>query len=235
MSAKPAVSESLLNESEETLRLIDSLLDEFQARGDDGEEDRRERLSRLLDRLQDRPGARSALPILLLRAYEEISGALEALRQSRGILERATVERVQQTHEKLREVSSATELATTDILNGLDHAISLVDRLDDLATSDDASHVRTELREELFRLIGCLQFQDITSQQLQYASSVLLDVEQRLAAVADLFDIGMSSAQAGVERSSLTYDPGASMLNAERRQALVDEIFTNADAQDRAT
>lgn len=234
MSAKPAVSESLLNESEETLRLIDSLLDEFQSRSEDAEDDRRERLSRLLDRLQDRPGARNALPILLLRAYEEISDALEALRQSRGILEHATVERVQQTNEKLREVSSATEIATTDILNGLDHALALVDRLED-AANEDAANVRAELRDELFRLIGCLQFQDITSQQLQYASSVLLDIEQRLTAVADLFDLGMSSTPGGVERSSLTYDPGASMLNAESRQALVDEIFTNAEAEDRVT
>src|SRR5690606_41315743 len=41
-----------------------------------------------------------------------------------------TVEQVQATQEKLREVSSTTEIAATDMLDGLDRAIGMIDQLD---------------------------------------------------------------------------------------------------------
>ena len=44
---------------------------------------------------------------------------VDSLRRSRGILERTTMERVQRTQAKLREVTSATEDATIGMLDGL--------------------------------------------------------------------------------------------------------------------
>jgi hypothetical protein len=75
-----------------------------------------------------------------------------------------------------------------------------------------------------------LQFQDITTQQLAYASSVIGEMEQRLTqmvALFDLRDLGIDAAPSpapsivGVE-----FDPNATTTNAADRQALADEIFT---------
>jgi hypothetical protein len=225
MSADSTLPRELLRDSEATLRIVDTLLDELR----DSEPTRpleSDRVVELLDELTSRPTGLSALPRVLLHAFAEVSSALEALRLSRSVLEQATFERVQRTQEKLREVSSATEVAATDILNGLDHAVQLTDRLDALASdgAGEALGVRAELREELFRLMGCLQFQDITSQQLQYAASVLGDIESRLAAVAALFG-GVTGTATATDHGGVTFDPFASMNGADHRQAVADSIF----------
>jgi chemotaxis regulatin CheY-phosphate phosphatase CheZ len=249
VTRKIGLSEDLLDDSEATLRLVDSLLDDLREGGDivklEGE-----RMAGVVAEVTDAPSVLSQLPNVLLRAYSEINVALESLRQSRGVLERATLERVQRTQENLRAVSSATEKAATDMLDGLDRALLLIDRLDSSAdpelaagTCEDAGAIRGELRDELFHLIGNLQFQDITSQQLRYASGVLEEIEERLVAIADLFHVGLAqldgsgdtpadqSAAARKDpeeslRDNDTFDPAATMLDADKRQAVADEIFT---------
>jgi chemotaxis regulatin CheY-phosphate phosphatase CheZ len=188
------------------------------------------RVQRVIQDLAIRPTGLAQLPHVLLRAYSEIVGALETLRQSRGVLERATVERVHRTHQKLQEVSSATEMAASDMLDGLDRSLALIDRMESEQPAE-GEQARGELRDELFRLIGCLQFQDITAQQLRFASNVLEEIEGRLAAIADLFDVSLSGvkeegSESGAATGGATFDPAASMLNAEDRQAVADLIFT---------
>lgn len=217
------VSRHMLQDSEDTLRRADSLLGELRAVTRASED-----LHECLPRHHGAP-----LPLTLMRAYADITSALEALRRYRGALERTTLERVHRTRDKLREVSSATEVAATSLLDGLDHAVTLVDRLDAIDASDggsdaDSTSVRGQLRDQLFELMSCMQFQDITSQQLQHAAAVLAEVEQRLVGVAALFDATAGrdalSAQAG--RDGATFDPGASLFEADTRQAVADDIFT---------
>ena len=173
---------------------------------------------------------------LLARGYAEILGVLDSLRQSRHLLERAAVEKIQHTHDKLREVSNATETAATDILNGLDRANMMVDDLDAYAgehgePDDKASTIRGSLRDELFALMGHMQFQDITSQQLNYASAVLTEMETRLSSIAKVFDPAVFGAVHPEVAPSLlptgpvTFDPNASTQNRAERQAVADEII----------
>lgn len=255
MDKKTKLPEELLGDSEATLRLVDALLDDLRE-GDEIVQDESERIAGVIENVSTSPSALAQLPEILLRAYSEIRGALETLRRSRGVLEKATLERIQRTQENLQEVSSATEKAATDMLDGLDRALLLIDRLDSTADSalegdgdeQDASEIRTELRDELFHLISSLQFQDITSQQLRYASGVLAEIESRLVSIADLFDVGLSEldSPAGQDVEELTgaeegpvarpdddtYDPAATMLDPESRQALADEIFTTPGTSD---
>jgi chemotaxis regulatin CheY-phosphate phosphatase CheZ len=236
---KTRISDDLLDDSEATLRLVDSLLDDLR----EGEEivtTESERMVGTVTELATGPSVLAQLPAVLLRAHTEIKKALESLRQSRGFLERATLERVQRTQENLQAVSNATEKAATDMLDGLDRALLLIDRLDNSADPalagegtaaeiEDAGTIRTELRDELFHLISSLQFQDITAQQLRYASGVLQEIEDRLVAIAELFDIGIAELDGAAPTSENTrqetYDASASMTGAEERQALADEIF----------
>jgi hypothetical protein len=175
------------------------------------------------------PSALVSLPALLERVTAEIQMVLTSLRDSRDALETATVEKIQLTTEKLREVTSATEDAATNILDSLDRAQALVDDLDAADEANDRESARTTrdlLREEIFGIMGSLQFQDITSQQLRYASSVLTDTEERLLALAKLFDpsVAFGRTLCGTP-DPRTFDPNATVANADRRQALADEIF----------
>jgi chemotaxis regulatin CheY-phosphate phosphatase CheZ len=173
---------------------------------------------------------------MVVTTYSEIMAVIESLRKSRGLLEQASMEKIRGTHTKLAEVSNATETAATGILDGLDRALGMIDVLDDDgAPTGETASVRSDLRQELHKIMDLLQFQDITSQQLGYASGVLFDVEQRMVQLCSLFDSGIGMAGLDLQSSVMAFkaqtcDPNASTLNAEGRQALADEIFTKSDA-----
>jgi chemotaxis regulatin CheY-phosphate phosphatase CheZ len=178
------------------------------------------------------------LPNILEQANAQILNVLARLRESRAALQTTALERLQTTHEKIREVTSATEDAAINIMDACDRATQMVDELDtiDQAETPDrekAGGIRANLRDELFLMMGALQFQDITSQQLAHASSVLVDMEHRLLEVARLFDHNVDThavlkgPHAPDER---TYDPNATTKDAEGRQALADQIFTTVRA-----
>ena len=186
-------------------------------------------LRALLDQPEGQPVGLAALPFILERANQEIQSVLANLRDSRDALETATVEKLQHTNEKLKEVTSATEVAATDILDALDRAQNMVDDLEAADADGDKAKAQTTrdlLREEIFGMMGALQFQDITTQQLTYAASVLGDMESRLLQIAKLFDPATVMVRVATDGPDpRTFDPRATTRNAEQRQALADEIF----------
>ncbi|MGQ0646085.1 MAG: hypothetical protein ACT4P7_00855 [Gemmatimonadaceae bacterium] len=227
--SKPA--QEVLYDSEAALRLVDSALQ---------------------DMTGEAPHAAPAAPVapqggnrgltefvsLVLQGFGELNRVLESLRQSRNVLERSAVEKIQHTHDKLREVSAATEVAATDILNGLERASGMVDELDTLAGTEEdvgkGAAIRAAMRDELFALMGHMQFQDITSQQLSYASAVLTDMEARVARLVGILNPALNEItgqQANVPVAGVTWDPNASTQNREERQAVADEIVARTSGR----
>jgi chemotaxis regulatin CheY-phosphate phosphatase CheZ len=233
----------LLYDTEAALRLVDSELDELRgapvapaaaapgraATPVAGESAAAHHLRELLAQPEGSPVGLASLPFILERANQEIQAVLANLRDSREALETATVEKLQQTSEKLKEVTSATEVAATDILDALDRAQNLVDDLDAADAAEDkekGQSVRDLLREEIFGMMGALQFQDITTQQLAYASTVLTDMENRLLQIAKLFDPAAVMVRAAIDSPDpQTFDKNATTKHAQQRQSLADEIF----------
>jgi len=206
----------VLYESEAALRLVDQEIHDLRG-----------------DAMPDDAGI-AELPAILQRANTQILEVLSRLRDTRTVLQSSALQKFQVTQDKLREVTTATEDAATNILDACDRAAQIVDALD---TNDalvepnraTASVLRGTLRDELFLMMSALQFQDITTQQLNHASAVLVDMEDRLADVARLFDTSFDEQYRGKRYDApdaMTYDPNASTKNIEGRQALADEIFT---------
>lgn len=219
-------AQEVLYESEAALRLVDQELT-----GMHDVRDATEPTARVIPML-----ALSELPQILEQANAQILSVLSRLRESRAALQTTALEKLATTHEKIREVTSATEDAAINIMDACDRATQMVDELDTIDAGDTpdrekAGGIRANLRDELFLMMGALQFQDITSQQLSHASAVLVEMENRLLDVARLFDhntdhVKLMSEGANTAPDEATYDPNASTLNAETRQALADEIFT---------
>ncbi len=206
-------------ESEAALRLVDQELDTLR--------DDAKTVHRIVS------VSLSDLPIILERANAQIRSVLAHLRETRHALQSTTFDRLQTTHDKIREVTSATEDAATNIMDACDRASQIVDELDTIDAEDTpdrakALGLRSILRDELFTMMGALQFQDITSQQLAHASTVLVEMESRLADIASLFDAGVSVERplASVQIDHNTFDPNATTRNAEQRQGVADEVFT---------
>jgi chemotaxis regulatin CheY-phosphate phosphatase CheZ len=218
-------TQEVLYETEAALRLVDRGLDGLREDADPAPAD----TSPLF------VGGLADLPAILERANAQILGVLSRLRESRAAIETTALEKLASTHEKIREVTSATEDAAINIMDACDRATQMVDELDTIDAEpapdrERAGTVRANLRDELFMMMGALQFQDITSQQLAHASAVLVDMEQRLIEIARLFDTRVDVAGyesfATTAPDAKTYDPNATTRDAESRQALADEIFT---------
>lgn len=235
MSAEAARRQEVYSDSEATLRQVQGVLADLGAPG--GAES--DRVERVVSGLQGRNAGLKDLVQILMTTYGEIMNVIDSLRRSRGLLEQAAMERLKSTHEKLAEVSSATEMAATGMLDGLDRALVLVDHLESASTTEgeteESQGLRNDLRDELHALINLLQFQDITAQQLGYAGGVLLDIEERMVELARVFDLrglGLEEEEAEaaerdckVSKAATTCDPAASHFDADSRQALADEIF----------
>jgi chemotaxis regulatin CheY-phosphate phosphatase CheZ len=220
-------TQEVLYETEAALRLVDHGLQGL--RDDAGESDSAAPTVTLAG-----PGL-SELPAILERANTQIMGVLARLRESRAAIESTAIEKLASTHEKIREVTSATEDAAINIMDACDRATQMVDELDTIDGEPEpdrarAGEVRASLRDELFLMMGALQFQDITSQQLAHASAVLVEMEARLIEVARLFDaqadLHVAPARLDKAPDEKTYDPNATTRDSESRQALADEIFT---------
>ena len=209
--------QELLYDSEASFRLVDNAIEELSVTDADPDP------KAALQHAMTRPGI-AVLSETLFRAYAETAALLDRFRESAGVLDTSGIDKLQQMHGRLHEVSSATETATSDILDGLGRAVTLVEQLDATTpVTDDARHrMAASLREELSGLSNHLQFQDITSQQLVHIAALLGDTRARLAELASMFGTapdGSAATSNGLE------DPWSG--SGENAQAVADEIFSH--------
>jgi len=222
----------VLYDSETMLRLVDSELEELR---EDAHETRLEgnQVGVILSVMQ--------------RASSDIAQVLCTLHTSREALEGVTLQEIRDSALKLTEVVRATEVAATRMMDGLERVHDLMDRLDEIGSqhapsehvpsehapsehapsesAQESSEVRAKLRDELFAVMGSLQFQDITSQQLGHVSQMLCDIERRLHATSSLLSGGRSEAVLIAGEGLPTFSESASTQHSFERQAAADSIF----------
>ena len=214
----------------ETLELLSTLISAVQDRKIEASDT--DSLRIVTEALRSKPHL-SNLPAMLLKTYNEIASALDGIRLTREMIQTNALDGLQHSTSRLTEVSSTTESAAMELLNGLDRSLGM---LDELEQSDAASLERFgALRAQINELFAHLQFQDITSQQLQGVMQMLTDVESRVTRVADLFDQALSGGvlQPGAfanaarqDTTKLAFNPDATVRDAEARQAAIDATFS---------
>ena len=225
----------LMYDTAATLRLLDAELGELAPRKRAAAPPLSVEGSAAADGVSDR--VLPLLPALLVRAMNEVHGMLASIRTGRETIRTATTERLAHSSDKLNEVSSATANAALDIMVALERAVAKVDELETDAVVGDAAKghaIRADLRDELFAVMGHMQFQDITSQQIMHVQSMLAEMEGRLTEIANLFDnpgadpvvvrASTSAPAAQNSRDSARYDSGASLTDSGSRQALADAL-----------
>lgn len=177
------------------------------------------------------------LPGILLRAHAEISEILGGIRLTREAIEAHAVERIRDTQNRLSNVTTTTESATIELMNGLDRSIELVNSLEQQANQQASAAGFQQLRDEVSALYNHLQFQDITAQQLAGVTHSLLELEARVAAVAAMFDKNVEAPvreellrafEASGGSAHLAFNPDATMQRSRADQSMVDATFEGA-------
>jgi chemotaxis regulatin CheY-phosphate phosphatase CheZ len=225
---------ALATELETTLGLLSDLVLELQTQRNQWAH--AGPVHQLVTRLASRPSL-GRLPTAILRAHGEINYILEGIRSTRSALQVRAVERIRDTHNRLIDVTSTTENATIELMNGLDRTIELVNSLEQQAAGNGSSDGYQLLRDQVSALYNHLQFQDITTQQLQGVTHSLTDLEQRVGALSAIFDQGMVAEPPGSalrqtleadSSSQLAFNPDATMKRTVADQSMVDETFKGA-------
>ena len=144
---------------------------------------------------------------------------------------------VPQASKQLDKVTQETERVTNQMLDLVEtmteRGMNTADNVETLLADTDQLTDRQEelLREiqenadedqnDIFLIMDALQFQDITSQQISHANSILDTIERKLQSL--LYMIGEAfEVQEEVERC---FDPEATTTERETRQDLVDSLI----------
>jgi chemotaxis regulatin CheY-phosphate phosphatase CheZ len=169
---------------------------------------------------------------------EEIIPLLQTIHSS---LHQST-ELIPSATEKLGKVTSATEMATTEVMDIVDNVISRLnsmssnlDIVEENAGKPDAvsslnekiTEIRNEIngsQDDLFSIMNALQFQDITTQQINSIGSVIESVYGKLSELLQGFDD--DGRALGIVKTG-TFDPNAEydFDRSAETQKIVDEIL----------
>jgi chemotaxis regulatin CheY-phosphate phosphatase CheZ len=171
--------------------------------------------------------AAQALPAILSRAMTELRSLLTQMRESRDAIRDSASDRLASSHSKLAQVTSATANASTQIMAALEGALAQVDLLEAAEHSNDAAAAaagRDAIRNTLFDIMGLMQFQDITAQQVAAVQATIADVEARLTAVIT----SINTPVAPNDCTQAAYYADASLDDQAGRQALADAVLASA-------
>lgn len=152
--------------------------------------------------------------------------------------------------EKLDKVTSATEMAATEVMNIVDNVISrlnnmcasldLIEQNQEAAGSstdiikENTAAIRSEIdgsQDDLFSIMNALQFQDITTQQINSISETITNVHIRLAELLKGFE------EDGITIANLkkvAYDPNAEydFEKSAESQKVADEVMQSRKSKE---
>lgn len=113
------------------------------------------------------------------------------------------------------------------------HAVALTpDSADDLNNKKDAiSNFVMDMQTKSYELMNSLQFQDITTQQIQHANTILQQTYAELSKIIELFNMYKIATQEEMEdlkkksEMRMHYDPAAEFDRSVDRQDKIDELL----------
>ena len=149
--------------------------------------------------------------------------------------------------EQLAKVSESTEIAVSSVLNRIENICQrqnevfnqikqLREKLDDkqvnpsletvLEFTEKLEKLENEIQTEAFEIMNEMQFQDITTQQLQMANHLIEEVKLKLLdfrQALSLLTVGKQEEKIPISAQTQVFDPDATLKNREERQQLADK------------
>ncbi|RME30526.1 MAG: hypothetical protein D6800_01775, partial [Candidatus Zixiibacteriota bacterium] len=82
---------------------------------------------------------------------------------------------------------------------------------------------------DTYEILDALQFQDITSQQIDYAAALLEDIEQKLKSILHVVGVSAPLDISTGTKKERAFDPHADLKDKKQRQADIDSLFARKD------
>lgn len=185
---------------------------------------------------------------------EKLSGSVDSMMDNLRKMESPILEsreRLPQANAQLEKINSQTEAAAHQMLDMVEQMIEFQEKSITLCSeiSEFFKRLRSKDREiyreklnrisemasssqsNAFLIMDTLQFQDITAQQMNHASSLLEDIEMRLHNLLKVFDgEELVDIADPVKKEGRAFDPDADFVEG-RNQSEVDAIVTNTVKQ----
>jgi chemotaxis regulatin CheY-phosphate phosphatase CheZ len=207
------------------------------------------------------PACRSVLTETAVRAHalvgemeSFVSNVVSDLEMSEEELKKSSKKILSRVSEQLEKVTESTQMAVNGVLNRIDQICesqnAIFDQIVELRqklsekSSETApeylmealgriENLENEIQGKAFEIMNEMQFQDITTQQIQLAQQLLDEAKQKLLnfrKVLTAFSLDVSDgAREQMQSVRSTFDPGATMKDREERQKLADAVSTDFD------
>ncbi len=161
-----------------------------------------------------------------------ISESREKVPQATQQLEKITEQTEEAAHQMIDKVESISRISDEIVqeIADLRQALPATYFKNRSRIRDKVSSIEAKAQQNLddaFVILNALQFQDITSQQVHHASSLMEEIENRLHQLLDVFDGkgGIEELQSFVRQR--VYDPNASFSNKQGTQDDVDSLINS--------
>ena len=99
-----------------------------------------------------------------------------------------TSDTMPKAQERIAKVTELTLLATTQIMDRLDHINGLCEKITDTEKDDNNKKMLSQIKDDSMDIINSMQFQDITSQQLDHARKILGAIHGRFGKLFERID-----------------------------------------------
>lgn len=202
---------------------------------------------------QNNPPAMTELfPEKVRDELEKLTGSINTMMDNMRKMQNPILEsreKLPRANEQLDKVSAQTEKATHKMLDMVEQIIEHQEKIVEIsgevnqflkrsrAKSRDlysnklrrVNEMAETSQNNAFLIMDALQFQDITAQQMNHASSLLEDIEGRLQRLLGIFE-GQElpeNDESEVSSKSRAFDPNADMFQG-RDQKEVDDIVSKA-------
>jgi chemotaxis regulatin CheY-phosphate phosphatase CheZ len=183
------------------------------------------------------------IPFGLKEIEKILLDIVRSIHVNRTDLEESVNILIKNTGNQLTKVTDATEKATSNIMDITDKLVEdqnlMVTELEKIKilakenpekveiAIDELKNKIMEDQGSVYQIWDFLQFQDITTQQIEYAYNLLREAESKLIKVSDrlggLDEVDMEI----IDEHNTAFDPNASFEYAGDRQAEIDDLLNN--------
>ncbi|HSH00621.1 MAG TPA: protein phosphatase CheZ, partial [candidate division Zixibacteria bacterium] len=161
-----------------------------------------------------------------------LADSKEALPEATTQLDRISEQTEKATHQVMDRVESIGS-NQTELIALLNEALNMISdgKLDGAALAEKLTHaeeIANRTQNDAFVIMDALQFQDITTQQMNHAASLLEEVEAKITEIIGGMDPENAAALAehARERKKRAFDPHADMERRHTDQTGVDDIVS---------